>query len=59
MPVPLPIVLVTCPKVVLVMFWGVLIWKEFRSAPAGTSSYLYLMFGGYALGLTLIGVATL
>lgn len=39
--------------------WGVLIWKEFRSAPAGTALYLYLMFGGYALGLTLIGVATL
>jgi glucose uptake protein len=39
--------------------WGVLIWKEFRSAPAGTTRYLYLMFGGYALGLTLIGVATL
>jgi glucose uptake protein len=39
--------------------WGVLIWKEFRAAPAGTALYLYLMFGGYALGLTLIGVATL
>ena len=39
--------------------WGVLIWKEFRSAPPGTALYLYLMFGGYALGLTLIGVATL
>jgi glucose uptake protein len=39
--------------------WGVLIWKEFRAAPAGTAPYLYLMFGGYALGLTLIGVATL
>ena len=39
--------------------WGVLIWKEFRAAPAGTSRYLYLMFAGYALGLTLIGLATL
>jgi glucose uptake protein len=38
--------------------WGVLIWKEFRSAPPGTSRLIYLMFGGYALGLTLIGVAT-
>jgi hypothetical protein len=27
MPVPLPIVLVTFPKVVLVMFWGLLIWN--------------------------------
>jgi glucose uptake protein len=39
--------------------WGVLIWKEFRSAPADTMVFLYLMFAGYALGLTLIGVATL
>jgi len=39
--------------------WGVLIWKEFRSAPPGTAPYIYLMFGGYALGLTLIGMATL
>jgi glucose uptake protein len=39
--------------------WGVLIWKEFRTAPAGTSPFIYLMFAGYALGLTLIGVATL
>src|ERR1019366_8645389 len=39
--------------------WGVLIWKEFRAAPAGTAPFLYLMFAGYALGLTLIGLATL
>ena len=39
--------------------WGVLIWKEFRAAPAGTAPFIYLMFGGYALGLTLIGMATL
>jgi glucose uptake protein len=39
--------------------WGVLIWKEFRSAPPGTARYIGLMFGGYALGLVLIGVATL
>jgi glucose uptake protein len=39
--------------------WGVLIWKEFRTAPAGTAAFIYLMFAGYALGLTLIGVATL
>jgi glucose uptake protein len=39
--------------------WGVVIWKEFRTAPAGTAPFVYLMFAGYALGLTLIGVATL
>ncbi len=39
--------------------WGVLIWKEFRAAPAGTAPFIYMMFAGYALGLTLIGVATL
>ena len=39
--------------------WGVLIWKEFRTAPAGTMPLIYLMFAGYALGLTLIGTATL
>jgi glucose uptake protein len=39
--------------------WGVLIWKEFRSAPKGTMPFVVLMFIGYALGLTLIGLATL
>jgi glucose uptake protein len=39
--------------------WGVLIWKEFRAARAGTAPFLYLMFAGYGLGLTLIGLATL
>lgn len=39
--------------------WGVLVWREFRSAPAGTMPFVYLMFAGYALGLTLIGAATL
>lgn len=39
--------------------WGVLIWREFRGAPAGTARYIYLMFGGYAVGLGLIGAATL
>jgi glucose uptake protein len=38
--------------------WGVLIWKEFRAAPRGTAPFLYLMFVGYAAGLTLIGLAT-
>jgi glucose uptake protein len=39
--------------------WGLLIWHEFRDAPAGTSKYLALMLAGYAAGLILIGAATL
>lgn len=39
--------------------WGVVIWKEFRSAPPGTLPFIGLMFIGYALGLALIGMATL
>jgi glucose uptake protein len=39
--------------------WGVVIWKEFRSAPAGTIQLVWVMFAGYVLGLTLIGVASL
>ncbi|MBV9304479.1 MAG: AcrB/AcrD/AcrF family protein [Acidobacteriaceae bacterium] len=39
--------------------WGVVIWKEFRAAPAGTMPLIVMMFAGYALGLILIGVATL
>lgn len=39
--------------------WGVVIWKEFASAPKGTMPFVYLMFAGYILGLTFIGLATL
>ena len=39
--------------------WGVLIWKEFRSAPKGTMPFVVLMFAGYTAGLALIGLATL
>jgi glucose uptake protein len=39
--------------------WGLLIWREFRAAPPGTSRYLALMLAGYAAGLILIGAATL
>ncbi len=35
-------------------FWGVFIWREFREAPEGTNWLLWLMFGGYILGLGLI-----
>ena len=38
-------------------FWGVFIWKEFKSAPKGTNPLLSLMFLFYLLGLILIIVA--
>jgi glucose uptake protein len=37
--------------------WGVFIWKEFRAAPAGTSSLLAAMFGSFLTGLALIVLA--
>jgi glucose uptake protein len=39
--------------------WGVFIWKEFAKAPRGTVPLIVMMFAGYAVGLTLIGLATL
>lgn len=39
--------------------WGVVIWKEFSSAPKGTMTFVYWMFFAYVSGLTLIGMATL
>ena len=38
--------------------WGLLIWREFRAAPAGTNLYIAQMLIGYAAGLALIGAAT-
>ena len=38
--------------------WGILIWKEFYDAPAGTWRYVVLMLASYSVGLTLIGLAT-
>jgi glucose uptake protein len=38
-------------------FWGVFIWKEFRAAPAGTSTLLTAMFACFLVGLALIVVA--
>jgi glucose uptake protein len=38
-------------------FWGVFIWKEFRSAPAGTSKLLAAMFAAFIGGLVLIVLA--
>jgi glucose uptake protein len=39
--------------------WGVFIWQEFRTAPPGTNRMIAIMFGAYAIGITLIGRATL
>ncbi len=38
-------------------FWGVFIWKEFRTAPAGTSRLLGAMFACFLSGLALIVLA--
>jgi glucose uptake protein len=38
-------------------FWGVFVWKEFRAAPAGTSTLLAAMFGSFLIGLALIVLA--
>jgi glucose uptake protein len=35
-------------------FWGVVIWKEFKNAPKGTDTYLYLMFLLFIAGIGLI-----
>jgi len=37
--------------------WGVFIWKEFKSAPAGTNKLLALMFASFITGLLLIVLA--
>lgn len=34
--------------------WGVLVWKEFKNAPAGTNRLLYGMFACYVMGVLLI-----
>jgi glucose uptake protein len=34
--------------------WGVFIWREFRTAPAGTSKLLAAMFASFLGGLALI-----
>jgi glucose uptake protein len=38
-------------------FWGVFIWKEFRTAPAGTGKLLVAMFACFLTGLALIVMA--
>jgi glucose uptake protein len=39
--------------------WGVFVWKEFKGAPSSATPLIASMFLGYALGLFLIGRATL
>lgn len=39
---------------VVAALWGIFIWKEFRSAPAGTNRLLYGMLASYLIGLALI-----
>lgn len=39
--------------------WGVFIWKEFKSAPAGTNKLLTVMFIFYILGLVFIILANI
>jgi glucose uptake protein len=38
-------------------FWGVFIWKEFKSAPKGTNALIGAMFAAFLVGLALIIVA--
>src|SRR5271163_3572647 len=40
-------------------FWGVFIWKEFRTAPAGTNKLIGAMFACFLVGLGLIIFARL
>lgn len=39
---------------VVAILWGVLVWKEFKGAPKGTDSQLYIMFIAYVVGLVFI-----
>jgi glucose uptake protein len=40
--------------VLVAAIWGVFIWKEFKAAPKGTTSLLYVMFFCFFTGLSLI-----
>lgn len=39
---------------VVAILWGLFVWKEFKGAPKGTNTFLWLMFLGYLVGLVLI-----
>jgi glucose uptake protein len=43
--------------VIVAALWGILYWKEFRSAPKGTNLMLAFMFVCYLIGLTLVVAA--
>jgi len=45
--------------IMIAALWGVIIWKEFKEAPAGTNKLLALMFLFYIAGLGLISVSKL
>ena len=40
--------------VLVAAIWGVFIWKEFKGAPKGTNSLLYIMFICFFIGLSLL-----
>jgi len=40
-------------------FWGVFIWKEFRTAPKSVNKLLVAMFTFFILGLSLLVIAKL
>jgi len=40
--------------VLVAAIWGVFIWKEFKAAPKGTSTLLYIMFICFLVGLSLL-----
>ena len=40
--------------VLVAAIWGVFIWKEFKTAPKGTNSLLYIMFICFFIGLSLL-----
>lgn len=40
--------------VLVAAIWGVFIWKEFKAAPKGTNSLLYVMFVCFFVGLSLL-----
>jgi len=42
---------------VVAVLWGIFIWKEFRGAPKGTETLLYIMLVCYVVGLGLIIVS--
>ena len=39
---------------IIAVIWGVFIWREFASAPAGTNKLLLTMFISYIVGIVLI-----